>query len=139
MTEPTPPAATPSALACAAPNCPNPVAVQWRRRLTQTELDAVVTAEKQRRQQALALADPQQPVPDFGAPPAAANHTRAVYACGGHAIDLDLAAHVHDATCAAPEPAALPSCRCTPEPIQLTPHPSAATVTLPTHWTIPTS
>ncbi|WP_051811949.1 hypothetical protein [Kitasatospora sp. MBT63] len=64
--------------------------------------------------------------------------TAAVYACGRHALTLDLAAQVHAATCGAPDPKLLPECGCTPEtlppPIEA---PVLGTVTLPTGWTLP--
>lgn len=63
--------------------------------------------------------------------------TDAVRACRTHAISLDLAARVHQAGCTAPDPATLPSCACTPEPIPAGPPPSPPDITLPTGWTIP--
>jgi hypothetical protein len=122
-------------LACASTGCTNPVAVQWRRRLTPAELTDVVAAEEQRRQQVLLLSDPENP-PAFGPLPSAGDSTRAVYACGQHSLTLDLAAHVHASTCTVPNSALLPKCDCTPEPLP-TPPALEATVTLPTGWTLP--
>jgi hypothetical protein len=66
-----------------------------------------------------------------------AGHTDAVYACAVHAITLDLAAHIHQPTCPAPDPAHLPACGCDPEPLP-PPEPLApAPITLPTGWTVP--
>jgi hypothetical protein len=67
----------------------------------------------------------------------ASGGTDAVLACGTHAITLDAAAHVHAVTCAAPDPAKVPACNCTPEPIPATQPSMPATQTLPTGWTIP--
>jgi hypothetical protein len=65
--------------------------------------------------------------------------TRAVYACGPHAISLDAGALVHRADCTAPDPQLLPECGCTPEPAPAPdPGPGAGpTTTLPTGWTVP--
>lgn len=59
-----------------------------------------------------------------------------VYACGPHAISLDLAAHIHAAACSGPNAANLPGCDCTPEPIPVSDTPP--TTTLPTGWQITT-
>jgi hypothetical protein len=111
------------------------VQVQWCRRLTPAELDTAIAAEQQRRQDIID-ADPDQPAPGFGPLPGAADFTRTVYTCGGHAINRDAAAHVHASTCTAPNNSALPGCDCTPEPLPTPPAP-AQTVTLATGWTLP--
>jgi hypothetical protein len=67
-------------------------------------------------------ADPDATVPVFG--------------CDQHLIGLDLAAHVHEASCTAPDPAALPGCGCTPEPLPPQESLSAPVVTLSTGWTV---
>lgn len=59
-----------------------------------------------------------------------------VYACGTHAITLDLAAHIHAATCSGPNSAGLPTCDCTPEPLPVAD--MAAVTTLPTGWQVAT-
>jgi hypothetical protein len=84
--------------------CPNPAAVQWRRR----------SADEP-------------------------NHTDAAYACGLHAIHLDAASQVHQATCSAPSVVLAPACDCTPEPLPPPEplSPADPTVTLPTGWVVP--
>jgi hypothetical protein len=67
-------------------------------------------------------------------------HTDAVYACAVHAITLDLAAHVHQVGCTAPDPGRVPVCGCTPEPLP-PPDPvplNNPTTTLSTGWVVPT-
>lgn len=61
-----------------------------------------------------------------------------VHACAAHAITLAAAAHVHRADCPAPDPAVLPECGCTPEPLP-PPEPLGTDVmtTLPTGWAVP--
>lgn len=59
----------------------------------------------------------------------------AVYACGAHAIELDLAGHVHAPDCLAPNAPNHPACNCTPEP--LVPIQVADATTLPTGWVLP--
>lgn len=107
--------------------------MQWRRRPTDSELAAVVAAEQAFRDRVLAAADPQQP-PVFGALPAAADTTIPVYACGLHAISMDLAALIHAGDCTAPDSTVLPGCNCTPE---LAPAPEPMHTdpqALPDHW-----
>jgi hypothetical protein len=107
--------------------------VNWQRRPTADEVGALIETEVERRTQLLILADQQLPRPNFGPLPTADGMTRAVYACAGHAITLEGAAHVHQSTCTAPNPADLPGCDCTPdmpEP-EVAPTPSAQ---LPDHW-----
>jgi hypothetical protein len=126
---------------CRLPGCPATPVTQWRRRLTENELATAVAAEQGRRDELTALADPQLPPPDFGPMPTASDYVRAVFACGKHAIDLDLAARIHQASCATAEPGQLPDCGCTPEPPP-TPSPdpgSQPTTTLPTGWVVPAS
>jgi len=115
--------------------------VHWQRRLTSSELGALVTVEEERRRQVLALADPEQPRLSFPPLPTAQDCTRAVYACPAHAINLELASHVHQSTCTAPNAAQLPACDCTPELIDPTPlaTPMVATQILATGWEIPHS
>jgi hypothetical protein len=66
-------------------------------------------------------------------------HTVPVYACGPHAIGLAAAAQVHLATCTAPDPAHVPACSCTPEPLPAQePIGPDSSVTLSTGWVVPT-
>jgi hypothetical protein len=108
--------------------------VQWLRRPTDDEVTDVVQVEQSRRDQALLLADPRLPAPDFGPLPTGAGMTRTVYACGPHAIRLDSAALVHASSCTAPNDTDLPDCDCTPEPVQQTPVEKEPAVRLPDHW-----
>lgn len=62
--------------------------------------------------------------------------TDAVYACAAHPILIDLAAQVHQPSCTAPDPAVVPACGCTPEPLPPPEPLSAPVVTLPSGWTI---
>lgn len=131
-------APTGQALTCDASGCPAAPAVQWSRRLTDSEFAAIVTAEQNRRDMELLLADPAQPAPVFGPLPLQADCVRAVHACGAHSIGLDLATHVHANTCTAPDAAHLPGCGCTPEPHPVAPAPvDGPTVTLSTGWVVP--
>ncbi|MFF0295543.1 hypothetical protein ACFYST_06030 [Kitasatospora sp. NPDC004614] len=66
------------------------------------------------------------------------DHTEAVYSCPQHAIALDAAAHVHQPTCPAPDPALLPACGCDPEPLPPE-EPMTGAPTLPTGWVVPTA
>jgi hypothetical protein len=111
--------------------CGNKPIAQWRRRPTTDELATLVAAEEARRTQALLLADPQQPPPVFPPLPTADDTTMAVYGCAEHAIHIDAAARIHEATCT--------GCDCDPEPLPPpTPIPGEEpTITLPTGWTIP--
>ena len=123
--KPHPPSPRPGCTTCGG----QPIA-QWRRRPTDTELAALVTAEEARRAEALLLADPERP-PVFPPLPTADDTTMAVHGCAEHAIHLGLAAHIHAADCA--------GCDCEPEPLP-TPAPLPGheqTITLPTGWTIP--
>lgn len=63
--------------------------------------------------------------------------TRAVYGCVQHAITLDGAAHIHQPTCPAPDPALLPACGCTPEPLPPPEPLTPPTNALPPGWTTP--
>jgi hypothetical protein len=112
--------------------------VNWRRRLTDDELAEHVAAEKSRREQVLLLADPQLPAPVFPPLPNGDDTTRTVYACAEHAITLDAAAHIHEATCTAPNDTGVDGCDCTPEaqpePAARTAAASEATRRLPKHW-----
>lgn len=61
-----------------------------------------------------------------------------VYACAEHTITRDAASRVHAAGCPAPDPARLPDCGCTPEPLPA-PEPivTGDTITLDTGWVVP--
>lgn len=120
---------------CDGLGCASTAVVQWRRRLTAVELAELVRAEEGRRAEITLLADPQSP-PVFGPMPGAGDSTVAVFACADHALDLELAAHIHAAECAAPHPDHMPACDCEPEPHPI-PEAPPATVTLPTGWTVP--
>jgi hypothetical protein len=121
---------------CWLPGCQADPVAQWSRRLTPAETDAEIALVMDRRAEILALADPDAPEPDLGPPPTGADWTAAVHACGPHAIHIEDAALIHQATCV-PDPARLPACGCTPEsappPVQL---PQQETVTLPTGWVV---
>lgn len=118
---------------CHGTGCAVPPLVQWRRRLTAAELDTEQAAETGRRAERYLLRDTQKPDPVFGPMPDTSDYTRAVYACGPHAIGKDAAALVHAADCAGPNSTALPDCGCTPEP---GPEPAPLPAQeLPTHWT----
>ncbi|MDI5965711.1 hypothetical protein [Streptantibioticus silvisoli] len=110
-------------LPCAAVGgCSNPAAVVWTRRPTAAELVEIAATQ-----------------PEYAPPPTEDTVTVPVYACTVHAISMDLAAHVHESICTAPNPPDLPGCNCTPEPLPDDPDPqdvTAATV-LPDHWQPP--
>jgi len=80
-----------AALGCSLPGCPAAPLVQWQRRPTEAELAALVEVEQSKRDAVLAAADAEEPGPVFGPLPTAADTTIAVYACGPHAISMDLA------------------------------------------------
>lgn len=124
-----------TAHACAA-GCGSPVVAQWQRRPTADELATLVATAETRHAEILAEADPEKP-PVFGPLPTVADSTMPVYACANHAIDLDLAARIHAADCAAPHPDHHPGCDCTPEPLPEPEPLHAEMVTLPTGWIIP--
>ncbi|MCI3277644.1 hypothetical protein [Streptomyces cylindrosporus] len=143
---PTPaPPAMPSGPVCAA--CGEPAVVHWQRRPTDDELAELVAAEQSRRDERLLLADPQLPAPQFGPLPTAGDTTRIVHACAEHAIGLEAAALIHQATCTAPaagprdklrvDADEVPVCDCTPEhraePAELLPQVQAPS-RLPAHW-----
>jgi hypothetical protein len=135
VTVPTP-APTPAPTGPACTLCGAPAVVNWRRRLTDDELDAHVALEQEKRDQRLLLADPQQPAPDYGPLPTAADCTAPVYACGPHAIAMDAAALVHAKGCTAPAKADLPGCDCTPEALPASVMAAAPMASrLPEHWT----
>jgi hypothetical protein len=119
--------------ACAV--CGGIAIVHWQRRLTSDEIAVEQAKEQARRDQLTALADPQLPPPDFGPMPDCADWTRAVYACMTHAINgsNDAGARIHQATCTAPNPADLPGCNCTPEPLPQ-PDPDPVPPELPPGW-----
>ncbi len=116
--EPTPPRSGPACVACG-----EPAVVNWRRRLTDDELAEHIRVEEERREQALLLADPQLPAPVFPPLPTGED-TRTLYACADHAIGMELAARIHQATCGAPfvgshgklfvDADGIPVCDCTP-------------------------
>lgn len=120
------PAPAPLALTCAA--CGAPPLVHWQRRLTDAEFDAYIALEQERRDEQALLADSQQAPPIVGPLPTAVDVTRAVHACGRHAIGIDAAALVHAKTCTAP-----PTCTCTPEPAP-PPEPAPTASPLPVSW-----
>lgn len=125
MTDPTP---TPAPLTLTCGACGAPPLVHWQRRLTDDELAAYIGLEQVRREEQVLLADPQQAPPAFGPLPTEADVTRAVHACGQHAIGIDAAALIHTKTCAAP-----PTCTCTPEePPE--PEPLPGPPQLPASW-----
>lgn len=130
MATPTP--APPLGPLCAA--CGDGAVVNWQRRPTADEVTAIVAVEVERRQQLLLLADPQLPPPEFGPLPAGDGMTRTVYACAQHAITLDGAARIHEATCTAPNPDDLPGCNCSPETPAPEPLDNGPRVQLPDHW-----
>jgi hypothetical protein len=132
LTTPTP--GEPSGPGCSFSGCTAAPLVQWQRRPTKAELAPVVAAEQDRRDQALATADPDQPAPEFGPLPTASDTALAVFACGPHAISMDLAALVHAADCLAPEPTVLPGCNCTPEPASAPEPMHTEPRSLPDHW-----
>jgi hypothetical protein len=123
----------PSALVCE--RCFAPAVAQWRRRLTDRELGVELAREQERRAQAFVLRDTQLPPPDFGPLPTGADYTRAVYACGDHAIGLDDAALIHQPDCTGPHGDHTPHPQCTCEPESL-PEPEPTPVSPgPAHWT----
>jgi hypothetical protein len=126
---PTPPSPAPT---CHSTGCTEKPLVQWRRRLTPDELAVELAIEQGKRDAAFLLRDTQKPPPVVAPMPTGADYVRAVYACGQHAIGIDAAALVHQATCAGPNSTILPSCGCTPEP---TPEPEPVVEQpLPAHW-----
>lgn len=111
---------------CAA--CGVSAVVHWQRRLTADEIATQQQIEQDRRDQVALLADPQLPAPVVPPMPDYLDATRIVPACGQHAIDIDSATLIHQATCSAP-----PTCDCTPEtPPQ--PAPEPPTPELPPGW-----
>jgi len=136
MPSPEPPAPAPGLALPAVPPCAacgDTAVVSWQRRLTDDELADHIGIERERREQALLLADPQLPPPAFPPLPTGDDDTRPVYSCGPHAITMDAAALVHAASCTAPNQADLPGCDCTPEPA---PAPAEGNPgpALPDHW-----
>jgi hypothetical protein len=119
MTTPEPTPAAPAGPVCTL--CGKKAVVSWQRRLTPAEIAEAQALEQARRDQALLLADPQLPPPDFGPLPGCADWTRIVHGCATHGIEPDAAALIHQGDCTAPQVADLPGCDCTPEP---TPQPA---------------
>jgi hypothetical protein len=91
--------------------CSSDAVVQWQRRPTEAEFSDLLATENARREMLTMLADPANP-PDFGALPTVGSTLLTVPACAVHAIGLELAAHIHGASCTAP-----PACNCAPEVI----------------------
>lgn len=83
-------------------NCGSTALVMWVRRPTAEELAAIPPAHG-------------------GESATASNTTVPVYACGSHAISLELAGLVHTAICSGPLSNGLPNCDCTPEPAPVSP------------------
>jgi hypothetical protein len=120
------PVTTPTGPTCAA--CGAPAVVNWQRRLTTAEITTQQAIEQARRDERLLLADPQLPTPDLGPMPDYLDATTTVVACAQHAISIDAATRIHQATCTAP-----PTCDCTPE--QQPPQPPEPDPTpLPPGW-----
>lgn len=125
--------ALPSGPVCGA--CGTRAVVNWRRRPTDDELAHHVHAEQGRRNELLLLADPQQPAPQFGPLPTAADTARTVYACADHAIDGEAAGFIHQGTCTAPNETGRWGCDCAPEPHpEPEPAPEPDNSHLPAHW-----
>lgn len=122
----------PAGPACAA--CGTPAVVQWQRRPTDDELDAIHRLENDRRAHARKLADPQQPEPVYPPLPTGTDTSVAVYACAQHALTLTAAASIHASSCTAPNKADLPGCDCTPETLPAAPLEEEQRFALPTHW-----
>lgn len=117
---------------CDADSCTATPLGQWQRRLTPDE----ITVEHARIQglwdAAFLLRDQSKPDPIQPPMPDCADYTRAVYACGDHAIALDAAALIHQAECSGPDTPGLPDCDCTPEPA---PEPDIhEPAAVPEHW-----
>lgn len=115
--------------------CAQPARVQWKRRPTPEELaterQRITQWREEKLRDGLVL-----PHHDFGPLPEATDVDIAVFACGDHAVHIDLAGRIHAADCSAPHPDHLPGCNCEPEP-EPEPLPEPAMVTLSTGWTIP--
>jgi hypothetical protein len=126
--------ATPTPVGPTCSGCGNEAAVNWQRRPTKAEVDAVIAAEEDRRAAVRLLADPQLPEPDFGPLPTGDGMTRTVYACAIHAITLDAASLIHESTCTAPLTPNLPGCNCTPVARPEAEPEAASSVSLPDHW-----
>lgn len=120
-------------LACGATGCGGAPLAQWLRRLTPDEYAAELAFIQAKWDAAFALRDLQLPDPVQPPMPDTTAFTRAVYACGPHALGLTGAAHVHQSTCSGPNSPNLPRCDCTPEPA-----PQVAKVEhlalMPDHW-----
>lgn len=130
---PTPVPALPLGPLCSA--CQAPAVVHWQRRPTDDEMDELLLAEHERREDVRLHADRQLPPPVFPPMPTAAETTRVVHACGVHAITIEAAALIHASACTAPNEADLPSCDCTPEPWPAAPAVEEEQIwELPGHW-----
>ena len=112
--------------------CNGPALAQWQRRLTPDEYTAETAILQDRWDKAFELRDQSKPDPIQPPMPDAGTYTRAVYACGSHAIAMAGAARIHQNTCSGPNSPALPRCDCTPEPLPAQTQHTAAAV--PEHW-----
>lgn len=118
--------------ACHAVGCTAPPLVQWQRRLTDEELADEHANLQRRRDVAYLLRDTNLPDPVLPPLPGPQDFTRAVYACGDHAIDIEAAARIHQGHCAGPDSDELPGCNCEPEPL---PEPEPVPEQrAPAHW-----
>lgn len=107
----------------------------WSRRLTDAEIASVIETEEKRRAWEIMLADPQLGPPVFGPMPTGEDMTAPVYGCLDHAIAIEAAARIHEATCTAPNPAQLPGCDCTTETPPHEPLEAEDARPLPDIWT----
>jgi hypothetical protein len=142
MSTPEPPPFLPPGRACNA--CGSVAAVNWQRRLTPAEVAEAQVIEQERRtgiltvyNAILASLDGSETAPpaapQFGPMPTCTDWTRIVHGCVSHAVTLEAAALVHQASCTAPSTAHLPGCDCTPEAApQAEPEPGPAP--LPAGW-----
>lgn len=121
------------ALVCGATGCAATPLAQWARRLTSDELTVELAIIQARWDTAYLLRDQSLPDPIQPPLPDGSDYTRAVYACGPHAIGLDAASQIHEATCSAPHSVPYQeACDCTPEPLPTPPAEIAPVV--PEHW-----
>lgn len=113
--------------------CGDTAVVHWQRRLTPAEIAVEQAKEQSRRDEAVLLADPALPPPEFGPLPDCTDWTHIVHGCLAHYITRDAAARIHQAACTAPNPAHTPGCDCTPEPLPPAP-PEPPAAELPPGW-----
>ncbi|MEW2518141.1 hypothetical protein [Actinacidiphila alni] len=121
------PAIAPPALTCRAADCTGTVVVHWQRHLLPDEVAAQEAIEQDRRATILIEADPQLPAPEFP-PMDFSSATALVHSCAQHALSIDAASVVHQATCTAP-----PVCDCTPDPVPQ-PDPLIDPPAMPAGW-----